>query len=144
MVTLLAVTAALDNSIVARLEAWLEQRSLETKAPALASRTQAANAGAGEPLALMADAADTGAAPKEVELASRGANAHEETEEQAPMPPAMHANATRIQAQVRCLARTPAHVGIRFPKGCVTVLNIVCPVESVKHASGPACYRSHL
>lgn len=108
MVTLLAATAALDNSTVVRLEAWLEQRSLELEARALASRTQAAaTAGANEPPATTTDAIGTCAvATRAVKSASRGATGREETEGQAPPPAAMHTHATMIQSQVRCGAYT--------------------------------------
>lgn len=101
VVTLLAVTAALDKNTVVRLEAWLEQQSLEPEAQALVSSTQAACTGTTEPPTAMTSATDNCAvAAKAAESAARSAKGHEETEAQAPPSTATHAHATRIQAQV--------------------------------------------
>ena len=101
VVSLLAVTAELDHSTVLRLEAWLKQRKLEAEAWGLASRTQAATAGASDHPVLMADAADTGAGvPKAAESEAQSARGDEGTEGQASLLAAMSAHATTIQAQV--------------------------------------------
>lgn len=104
--TLLAVAAELDNSTVVRLEAWLEQRHLESEARALASSTLATTAGAHEPPASMFGGVDTGGVvTKRIESAARGVTGYEVTEGQAAPPPVMHAHATTIQAQVRFRTR---------------------------------------
>lgn len=142
MVTLLAVTAALDNSIIVRLEAWLEQGSLEPEARALASKTQAATACANESPASMTDATDTCAIEtRAVESAAWGARGREETEGRAPPPAEMHAHATMIQSQVRRCAHTPLRK-YSFPHSNFNITapaNGVCPVESLTNASRATC-----
>ncbi len=113
MVTLLAVTAALDNDTAVRLESWLEQKDLEAEAQAraLAPKPIATTTDDVSTLAPTSDVNATGTAVVTAATAvptATGATGDKEAQGIVSSSTKIDAHATTIQAQVRwCCAARP-------------------------------------